>query len=170
MKEQFCGGDIIFQACSNDQQVAFHAVRNLTRIGSGKVRVKFLENGFLRGAKNQTPRNLFGFKDGTCNIDHQSRQGYERVVWAQDDEPKWFQNGTYLGYRKIEMHLEVWDRSSLYDQENTFGRKKLSGAPFGKKHEFDKVITSKEPTDSHVYLARKAWLEESILASGFLSR
>lgn len=57
-------------------------------------------------------------------------------------------NGSYLGYRKIQMLLEVWDRSSLMDQEDTFGRHKHSGAPYGKKKEHDKVNPAKLPTDA----------------------
>ncbi|MFD2728763.1 iron uptake transporter deferrochelatase/peroxidase subunit [Enterococcus camelliae] len=155
LEDDYSDGDILFQSCSNDRQVAFHAIRNLIRIGSGKVQVKFLEDGFIKGAKKETPRNLFGFKDGTCNADHDSQKGYKEVVWAENDEPTWFQGGSYLGYRKIQMFLEVWDRSSLYDQENTFGRNKMSGAAFGRKKEFDEVILSKQPKDSHVYLAKK---------------
>ena len=43
----------------------------------------------------------------------------------------------------------------LQDQENTFGRYKESGAPFGKKDEFDEVDLSKLPVDSHVRLAKE---------------
>ena len=32
--------------------------------------------------------------------------------------------------------LETWDRTNLQEQENTFGRYKESGAPFGKKDEW----------------------------------
>lgn len=153
LEDDYSDGDILFQSCSNDRQVAFHAIRNLIWIGSGKVQVKFLEDGFIKGAKKETPRNLFRFKDGTA--DHDSQKGYKEVVWAENDEPTWFQGGSYLGYRKIQMFLEVWDRSSLYDQENTFGRNKMSGAAFGRKKEFDEVILSKQPKDSHIYLVKK---------------
>ena len=40
------------------------------------------------------------------------------------------------------MHLETWDRTNLQEQENTFGRYKESGAPFGKTNEFDEVDLS----------------------------
>jgi len=53
------------------------------------------------------------------------------------------------------MHLETWDRTNLQEQENTFGRYKESGAPFGKKDEFDEVDLSKLPVDSHVRLAKE---------------
>ena len=37
------------------------------------------------------------------------------------------------------MLLEVWDRSTLADQEATIGRIKINGAPLGEKREHDVV-------------------------------
>ena len=39
------GGDIVIQACSDDPQVAVHAVRNLVRIGFGVVSVRWSQLG-----------------------------------------------------------------------------------------------------------------------------
>jgi deferrochelatase/peroxidase EfeB len=154
LQSELSDGDILFQVCSDDRQVAVHAVRNLIRMSSGRATVRFLENGFIKGGKDETPRNLFGFKDGTANVEHDTKTGYDAVVWADQTEPTWFQEGTYLGYRKIKMLLEIWDRSSLLDQEDTFGRKKESGAAYGRQEEFEPVILSKQPIDSHVKLAK----------------
>ena len=41
------------------------------------------------------------------------------------------------------MHLETWDRTNLQEQENTFGRYKESGAPFGEKDEFATIDINK---------------------------
>ena len=41
--------------------------------------------------------------------------------------------------RRIRIHLEAWDRSTLRDQEQTIGRKKVSGAPLGGTGQFDSV-------------------------------
>ncbi len=65
------------------------------------------------------------------------------------------ENGSYMAVRRIQMFLETWDRTSLEEQENTFGRYKESGAPFGKKNEFDEVDLSLLPDDSHVCLAKE---------------
>ena len=51
------------------------------------------------------------------------------------------------------MLIEVWDRASLGDQEQTIGRHKASGAPFGGREEFDQPDFAHLPVDSHVRLA-----------------
>lgn len=66
------------------------------------------------------------------------------------------QGGTYLAYRKIRMLLEVWDRSSLQAQQDTFGRFKASGAAYGSTDEFDPPQSDRLPPDSHVALAKQS--------------
>ena len=41
--------------------------------------------------------------------------------------------------RRIQLLLHHWDSVSLDQQERTFGRHKLSGAPLGERHEFDPI-------------------------------
>lgn len=152
LREQYTGGDIVIQACADDEQVAFHAVRNLIRKGRNKVTMKWSQSGFAAiGDRMETPRNLFGFKDGTANVT--TEKDFDKVVWA--DSQDWMKNGSYMSVRRIIMHLETWDRTNLQEQENTFGRYKESGAPFGKKNEFDEVDLSLLPVDSHVRLAKE---------------
>lgn len=152
LREQYTGGDIVIQACADDEQVAFHAVRNLIRKGRNKVTMKWSQSGFAAiGDRMETPRNLFGFKDGTANVT--TEKDFDKVVWA--DSQDWMKNGSYMAVRRIIMHLETWDRTNLQEQENTFGRYKESGAPFGKKDEFDEVDLSLLPVDSHVRLAKE---------------
>ncbi len=59
-------GDISVQACADDPQVAFHAIRNFARLGFGTVAMRWSQLGFGRTSstsKSQvTPRNLMGFK------------------------------------------------------------------------------------------------------------
>ena len=152
LREQYTGGDIVIQACADDEQVAFHAIRNLIRKGRNKVTMKWSQSGFAAiGDRMETPRNLFGFKDGTANVT--TEKDFDKVVWA--DSQDWMNNGSYMAVRRIIMHLETWDRTNLQEQENTFGRYKESGAPFGKKNEFDEVDLSLLPVDSHVRLAKE---------------
>jgi len=159
------GGDICVQACSDDPQVAFHAIRNLARIGRGAVVMRWSQLGFGRTSTTtrgqDTPRNLMGFKDGTANIRAEDGEAMRRFVWVgAGGSPAWMRGGTYMVTRRIRMLLEVWDRSSLEDQEETFGRHKYSGAPFGGQQEDDPLDLDAEedgepaiPADSHVRLA-----------------
>jgi deferrochelatase/peroxidase EfeB len=154
------GGDLCVQACADDPQVAFHAVRNLARIGRGAVTVRWSQLGFGRTSSTSraqaTPRNLLGFKDGTRNLKAEDSADLSRHVWVAADrasEPPWLRGGTYLVARRIRMLIEVWDRSSLGDQEQTIGRHKASGAPLGGREEFDAPNFARLPADSHVRLA-----------------
>ncbi|HET9141065.1 iron uptake transporter deferrochelatase/peroxidase subunit [Actinophytocola sp.] len=136
------GGDLCVQACANDPQVAVHAIRNLARIGFGKVAVRWSQLGFGRTSSTSeaqaTPRNLFGFKDGTRNLKAEDPAGLDQHVWvAAADGPDWLAGGTYLVARRIRMHIEIWDRTSLAEQEMIVGRAKGSGAPLGQVDEFD---------------------------------
>jgi deferrochelatase/peroxidase EfeB len=142
------GGDICVQACANDPQVAVHAIRNLVRIGFGKVAVRWSQLGFGRTSSTSrsqaTPRNLFGFKDGTNNVKAEDTQALADHVWvAPGDGPAWMAGGTYLVARRIRMHIEIWDRTSLTEQEAIVGRTKGVGAALGQVDEFD-------PIDLHV--------------------
>jgi deferrochelatase/peroxidase EfeB len=136
------GGDICLQACANDPQVAVHAIRNLVRLGFGKVAVRWSQLGFGRTSstsKSQvTPRNLFGFKDGTRNLKAEESDLLTEHVWvAKGDGPDWLADGTYLVARRIRMHIEIWDRTPLSEQEAIVGRTKGTGAPLGQVAEYD---------------------------------
>ena len=50
----YTGGDLCVQACSDDPLVAFHAVRNLARIGMGVVEHNWMELGFGRTSTTST--------------------------------------------------------------------------------------------------------------------
>ena len=157
-------GDLCVQACSDDPQVAFHAVRNLARIGRGTVVMRWSQLGFGRTAttsrSQDTPRNLLGMKDGTANIRAEDTEAMDRFVWVDGEGPGWMKGGTYMVTRRIRMLLEVWDRASLEDQEQTIGRHKYSGAPLGGSDEFEPLPLDQKrdgqpliPADSHVRLA-----------------
>ncbi|MCM3341445.1 iron uptake transporter deferrochelatase/peroxidase subunit [Paenibacillus sp. MER TA 81-3] len=155
LTEQESGGDVCIQACSDDPVVSFHAIRNLARVAQGTAKIRWVQEGFLSAPDGQTPRNLFGFKDGTANNELENDQAMERYVWASpSNNPLWMTGGTYLAVRKIRMFIDEWDQTALQKQEATFGRQKESGAPFGKKNEADAVSMRHIPTDSHVWLAR----------------
>ncbi|OAH50808.1 iron uptake transporter deferrochelatase/peroxidase subunit [Microbacterium oleivorans] len=127
-------GDLCIQACADDPQVAVHAVRNLSRIAFGRARLRWSQLGFGKTSKTTaaqaTPRNLFGFKDGTANILADDATALADHVWvAEDDEPAWLAGGSYLVARKVAMLIETWDRVRLSEQQRIIGRDKSEGAP-----------------------------------------
>ncbi|SIR79620.1 deferrochelatase/peroxidase EfeB [Moraxella cuniculi DSM 21768] len=131
---ELSGGDICIQACAEDPQVAFHAVRQLVRQARDKITMRWSQAGFNSFDKgSDTPRNLFGFKDGTAN--RSVLQNADEQIWVNDGS--WLTGGSYLVTRIIQMHLETWDRTALKAQEQTFARHRNTGAPLGSAQEFD---------------------------------
>jgi deferrochelatase/peroxidase EfeB len=152
------GGDLCIQACADDPQVAVHAIRNLARIGFGKVAVRWSQLGFGKTSSTtpdaQTPRNLFGFKDGTRNIAGTETDRLDKHVWVgAGDGPDWMTGGSYLVARRIRMNIETWDRTSLQEQEDVFGRDKREGAPVGRAKEHDAPFLKAMKPTAHVRLA-----------------
>lgn len=154
------GGDLSLQACADDPQVAYHAIRDLTRMARGVATTRWTVLGFGRasaGKGQTTPRNLMGFKDGTRNIKEEA--DFTRFVWVGDDQA-WTRGGSYQVARKIQMNIETWDADPVGDQQDVFGRTKAVGAPLSGKREFDTPDFAKRadgatviPQTSHVALA-----------------
>jgi deferrochelatase/peroxidase EfeB len=161
LEADISGGDLCVQACAHDPQIAVHAVRNLARIGFGVVSVRWSQLGFGRTSstsKDQTtPRNLFGFKDGTANLKAEETDLIRDWLWVPAG---WMSGGAFLVTRKVRMMIETWDRTSLGEQETIIGRDKGEGAPLSGTKEFDEpdftVMHNDGPAialDSHVRLA-----------------
>ncbi|MET1085758.1 MAG: iron uptake transporter deferrochelatase/peroxidase subunit [Arthrobacter sp.] len=171
LQERRTGGDLVVQACSDDPQVAVHAIRNLSRIAFGRAHIRWSQLGFGRTSSTtraqQTPRNLFGFKDGTRNVKAEDTTLLDGHVWvAAGASPAeaWMEGGSYLVARRIRMHIEIWDRTSLREQEALIGRTKAEGAPLSGGTEFtdpdfEATGRTSEPliaTDAHVRIAHPA--------------
>jgi deferrochelatase/peroxidase EfeB len=152
------GGDLMIQACANDAQVAFHAVRQLARMGAvaKTTTMRWGQAGFLSGPKGQTPRNLMGFKDGTNNPPTAKPQEMNQFVWSDGADAPWMKGGTYTVVRRIRITLEHWDTMELGFQEQVFGRHKYSGAPIGKKSEFDAVDLDAADKDGNTLIAENS--------------
>ena len=122
----------------------------MRRTRSGLV-LKWMQDTFTRPDAipkvGQTQsRNLLGFKDGTANPDAGDEALMNTLVWTQpadaavtatNREPAWTVGGTYQVVRVIRMMVERWDRASLDEQEEIFGRRKVTGAPLSGKAETD---------------------------------
>lgn len=136
------GGDLVVQACADDPQVAVHAVRNLSRIAFGTASLRWSQIGFGRTSSTsrtqQTPRNLFGFKDGTANLKVEDQGLLSEHVWASGltGGQSWLNGGTFMVARRIRMYIEVWDHQNLGEQERVVGRTKSVGAPLSGGDEF----------------------------------
>ncbi|MFF7402573.1 Dyp-type peroxidase [Streptomyces murinus] len=155
------GGDLAIQACADDPLVAFHAIRNLARIGRDTVVMRWSQLGFGKAASNgadqQTPRNLMGFKDGTRNIHGDDTALMDQHVWVgKETDQAWMRGGSYLVARRIQMRIEGWDRDYLADQQNVFGRYKYSGAPLTGSKEFDTPDFKAKGADGRPVIPAKA--------------
>jgi deferrochelatase/peroxidase EfeB len=165
LAETRTGGDLSIQACADDPQVAFHAVRQLVRLAYGTASPRWAQAGYLsRPEGSATPRNLMGFKDGTSNPSVTDPETMAKFVWVGDEGPDWMRGGSYIVARRIRIALEHWDRMKVAFQEQTIGRHKYSGAPLGGKGEFDPLdLTASDkdgnpiiPESAHVRLAAAA--------------
>src|SRR4051794_714528 len=156
-------GDLCVQACADDSQVAIHAIRNLSRIAFGSAAMRWSQLGFGRTSSTstdqQTPRNLFGFKDGTANLKAEEPGLVDEHVWVgADDAPRasWLAGGSFLVARRINMTIESWDRTSLREQERLVGRDRNVGAPMSGGTEFSKPDFSLEGSDGRPLIATNA--------------
>jgi len=161
LEEQRTGGDLLVQACADDPQVAFHAVRQLVRLAADKAQVRWVQTGFVANFGKETARNLMGFKDGTGNPAVTDAKLMDQHIWVGSEGPVWMQGGSYGVFRRSRIALEHWDRMTVAFQEQTFGRQKYSGAPLGGKREaeaLDLAAVDKDgvpviPENSHVHLS-----------------
>lgn len=175
LQEGRSGGDLSVQACADDPQVAFHAVRQLARMADGVAVLRWVQSGFSANfAANDTPRNLMGFKDGTQNPLSQRPTeaaggdvgpATKDAVWVGEDGPAWMRGGSYLVVRRIRIALEHWDGTEVEFQEQVIGRHKVSGAPLGGKSEFDALDLDAVDADGNPVIPESAHVRLAAAAS-----
>ncbi|HVW40178.1 MAG TPA: Dyp-type peroxidase [Amycolatopsis sp.] len=154
-----CHGDLSMTLAADDTDTVLHALRDIARATRGAMQARWKINGFGSPPRpDGTPRNLMGFKDGIANP---RPAELDRLVWVPGTapEPAWATGGTYQVIRLIRMLVEFWDRVSLSEQENMFGRRRDSGAPLDGAQESDIPQYAQDPVGtvipltSHIRLA-----------------
>jgi deferrochelatase/peroxidase EfeB len=174
LDESLCHGDLSLQLCASETDVVLHALRDIARHTRGAMQLRWRLDGFQSPPRPAgTPRNLMGFKDGTvkpASADH------DKLVWVGpgNGEPSWTEGGSYQVLRQIRMLVEFWDRVSVGEQENMFGRRRDTGAPLDGSSETDIPDYAADPTGgaipltSHIRRANPRTAETA--ASQFLRR
>ncbi|MEV4320187.1 Dyp-type peroxidase [Actinocrispum sp. NPDC049592] len=138
-----CHGDLSLTLAATNTDTVLHALRDITRATRGGMQIKWKLNGFSSPSRpNGTPRNLMGFKDGISNPEGAD---IDRLVWTAD-------GGSFQVVRLIRMLVEFWDRVSLAEQENMFGRRRDTGAPLDGTDERDVPRYAEDPVGSAIPL------------------
>jgi deferrochelatase/peroxidase EfeB len=118
-------GDLCVQACATDPTTAHQAVRDLLNAARPQVSLRWRQTGFRAEDGTADPRGLFGFRDGTANLDADDEEQAARHLWVSDG-PQWLHGGSYLVMRRIRLLLDTWDRTSVPQQEAAVGRERDS--------------------------------------------
>ncbi|WP_316520030.1 Dyp-type peroxidase [Kitasatospora brasiliensis] len=141
------GGDLVIQLCAADRwplSVVAEQVGEAARAAGATVR--WTQSGFLaRTAGGATPRNLFGFKDGTANP-----TAVEAGQWVWGP-PGPHEHGTVLVYRRIRMDTAAFAALPGGRREQVMGRRAADGSPLTGTAEHDEPdIYTKNPDGSYV--------------------
>ncbi|MDO5726812.1 MAG: Dyp-type peroxidase [Bowdeniella nasicola] len=137
LDEQWCGGDLVVQVCSDDPITTAHAARLLAKEAAAYATPQWTQHGSrnapgvtLPGA---TMRNHFGQLDGTRNPKPQE----EPNLIFRSGGPAWLNGGSTMVVRRIHMNLDSWDELDIPARDVVLGRRQSTGAPLTGEQEFD---------------------------------
>ncbi|GLW53731.1 Dyp-type peroxidase [Kitasatospora phosalacinea] len=134
------GGDLLLQVSAGQPWTTGVLTEHLlaATTAAGAV-LRWHQSGFLPPTPDgQTPRNLFGFKDGTANPD-------------PADPALWQRDGTVLVYRRIRMDTAAFAALPADRRDLATGRRADTGAPLtGSAEHDDPDIYAKHPDGSYV--------------------
>ena len=163
------GGEIGVQICGPGPRACEALAGMLAGAGAGVLRPRWRQAGFLASGRpgagagflappeaGGTPRDLFGFKNGTANP---GPQECEHWVWLPGPGP--YADGTFLVVRRIRLRVEEFGRLPVTRQEQIIGRRKQGGEPLGGGSEHDAGDLDARaqdggyllPADAHMRLA-----------------
>ncbi len=156
------GGDVGVLFTADDALVVAHALRALTRLGRGTVRVRWQMSGFsaadgVTAGAGATPRNLMGQLDGTGNP---RPAEFDRRIFASGG-PSWMRGGSYLVFRRIRMLLDDWDALPRDRQEQVVGRRKDTGAPLSGGTEFTPLDLERQRADGGLAIGPSAHVRQA---------
>ncbi len=153
--------DLVLQICGEDRTTVSHALRVLVRGGADYARPSWSQTGFLdipRGADGtpDTPRNLFGFKDGTVNP--RSDAEFDDQVWIGEDAASHPSQtgGTCMVIRRIAFDMPLWESADRPTRETSMGRTIVEGNPLSGEKEHDDPDTSAVGADGLPVIDRNA--------------
>ncbi|MFF7457079.1 Dyp-type peroxidase [Kitasatospora sp. NPDC008115] len=141
------GGDLLLQLCAADHWTLSVVAELATTAAQGAgATPRWAQSGFLPGtAPGATPRNLFGFKDGTANPDEDAARQW---VWGP---PGPHENATVLVYRRIRMDTAAFAALPEEQQNLAMGRRAADGAPLTGTAERDEPdLYAKHPDGAYV--------------------
>ncbi|MGW7414300.1 Dyp-type peroxidase [Streptomyces sp. NPDC054863] len=147
------GGDLLVQICGDTPAAVAGTAQALGRLADGTLRARWAQRGHLPPHEpGETPRNLFGFKDGTINPTSAEAGRWVWVGGGPDED------GTYLVVRRIHMDTAAFGVLPTRRQEAVIGRTRAAGAPLGHREEhrevdlFEKTPEGRYvlPADAHV--------------------
>ncbi|GAA3778623.1 Dyp-type peroxidase [Streptomyces chiangmaiensis] len=163
---KICHGDLLIQICADHRDTTVHALVDILTNTKGAMKLRWRIDGQRNPPRPVgVRRDWFGFKDGIANPDTTDTTQMDQVVWTQPHtaEPAWAAGGTYHVLRIVHFFIEAWQKVSVEQQEQIFGRRKASGAPLYAVSEdasdlLDPIYTNDPqglitPLNSHIRLA-----------------